>query len=117
MKSWSRSSTAIPAKISVFVKNPMLNRDSRYERHAKTFVTCVTMIAVRQAVVACIYRWSEGGSMIPQVHPPCPSTQKKLNMQAVASIGPRNRYARAINEKFNKRSVIFLGACFMMPGG
>ena len=44
----------MPMKINQFVKRPILNTDSLNDLQAKTFPAWVTIIAVRQAVVACI---------------------------------------------------------------
>lgn len=48
----SRTSAAIPTKMSLFEKNPILKMDSLEERHAKTFPVWAIIMAVRHAVVA-----------------------------------------------------------------
>ena len=49
---------AIPARINLLLVIPGEKTEPLSLRHKKTLTNCITMIAVKQAVVACKYRVS-----------------------------------------------------------
>jgi hypothetical protein len=71
--------------------SPKEKADPRSLRQRKTLATCVSTMAARQAVVACMYKGALGDSGWLWAQPPPRSTKKNVAMAAVASRGPRKR--------------------------
>src|ERR1019366_7136276 len=93
-----------PMIISLLPRSPVENRDRVALLHRNTFTICITMMALKQAVVACRYTGSFAARFCPYFHPAMLSTKKKAAMAPAASIRPRNRYARNAKGQFTSLS-------------